>query len=766
MAGIAAGLGASPFCSGGGLTEAAVALACLLTLFVRRGGLGPAAAAVVLCLAVLVGLAAGDARLRAIDGTALRIAPGTEVRVGGSALTAPRTSRGVSRFVLDSDRGRVMVEALEVPAGLSPGDGVAVSGEVGSGADWFRPNLERLGLSMLLRAERVERSGSGRGGIEGALDAARGRAEDALLRGMPPREGALARGFVLGQDQDIDPQTVAAFRDSGLAHLLAVSGQNVVLLCLLALPILTLAGLGRRGRLAGLALLILAYIPLAGGGPSIQRAGVMGLAGLAALAAARPVSRLYVIALAAAVTLAVNPRAGADVGWQLSFAAVIGIALLAAPIAGRFTGLAGCGRSGPGRLLADAAAVTIAATISTAPLTAFHFERLPVASLPANLLAMPAVAPAMWLGMLSAALGQIWSGLAVPLNLVNSVLLAFIAQVASWFGDPSWAVLEVRIGSLAGLLALYLGVAALVALVLHLTRRVAGDPVELPPQERRDRKRRRVAAGALCALGLAALIWILPGSGRRGLAEPSPGGARIEILDIGQGDATLIRPYGTDPVLVDGGPPGGGVTAALDSAGVGRLEAVVATHADLDHIGGLYDVFDEFEVGRYLFDGTPRDLLSQARTAGVTRQMVSEGQVMRLGPLTLEVLWPPARGADFVPPSDRNDRSVVLLVSWHRYRVLLTGDAEAEAVPLSPGHVDVLRVAHHGSDDAGLAALLARTSPELALISAGRDNPYGHPTEETMAALEAAVPETLLTSRDGTISLVFDRSGVEVETGR
>jgi competence protein ComEC len=352
------------------------------------------------------------------------------------------------------------------------------------------------------------------------------------------------------------------------------------------------------------------------------------------------------------------------------------------------------------------------------------------------------------------------------LNLVNSVLLAFIAQVASWFGDPSWAVLEVRIGSLAGLTVIYFGVAVFAALGLHLTRRIADDPVYPAPRQRRERMLHRGAAGALCALGLAALIWFLPGSGRRELAEPPPGGARIEVLDIGQGDATLIRPSGTDPVLVDGGPPGGDLAAALDSAGVERLEAVVATHADLDHIGGLYDVFDEFEVGRYLFDGTPRDLLSQARDAGIGRQMISEGQEMRLGPLRLEVLWPPARGQDFVPPSDRNDRSVVLLVSWREYRVLLTGDAEAEAVPLDPGHVDVLRVAHHGSDDAGLAALLTRTSPELALISAGRDNPYGHPTEETMATLDAAVPETLATNLDGTISLVFGRYGVVVETGR
>src|SRR5256714_2389814 len=129
--------------------------------------------------------------------------------------------------------------------------------------------------------------------------------------------------MVLGEDDALDDRTRDEFRTSGLSHLLAASGQNVALLALLATGGLALLGVGRRGRLAGALVLVALYVPLAGAGPSIQRAGVMGAAGLVAGLAGRPASRLYALLLAAAVTLVLNPRATEDVGWQLSFAAVV-----------------------------------------------------------------------------------------------------------------------------------------------------------------------------------------------------------------------------------------------------------------------------------------------------------------------------------------------------------------------------------------------------------------------------------------------------------
>ncbi len=345
---------------------------------------------------------------------------------------------------------------------------------------------------MVLRAPRVDLTGGRRGGIRGALDRVRGRAEEALGRGMPPREAALARGFVLGQDDRIDERTVEDFRRSGLAHLLAVSGQNVVLLALLAAPLLALLGVPLRARLLWLSAVIAFYVPLAGGGPSIQRAGVMGLAALLATLAGRPASRLYGLLLAAAATLALNPRASGDPGWQLSFAAVAGIFLLAAPLRRAFAGAG----EGVRRAAAEGAAVTVAATIATAPLMAAHFGTVSLSSIAANLLALPAVAPAMWLGMIAAAAGQVPGFPLEPLNGLNALLLAYIAQIAAWLGRPGWASAEVDLGGGPGLAATYgvLALAVVAALRLRAARRLRSNS---PARFRRW----ALAAGAGCGRG-------------------------------------------------------------------------------------------------------------------------------------------------------------------------------------------------------------------------------------------------------------------------
>ena len=264
-------------------------------------------------------------------------------------------------------------------------------------------------------ADRVRLTGGRRGGLAGQLDRMRELAERGVNAGMSRGDGALARGMVLGQDEAIDEGVRQDFRDSGLAHLLAVSGQNVMLLAALALPLLAAAGMGPRGRGAALLMLIAVYVPLAGAGPSLQRAGVMGAAGIAAMTLSRPASRWYALCLAAAVTLALNPRACGDPGWQLSFAAVAGILILGPPLRRALGWLGGGGAViaeagvGAGLVdgLAEGGALTISATVATAPLLAHHFDAVSLAALPANLLALPAVAPAMWLGMLKAALGQL-----------------------------------------------------------------------------------------------------------------------------------------------------------------------------------------------------------------------------------------------------------------------------------------------------------------------------------------------------------------------
>ncbi|HEV2727574.1 MAG TPA: ComEC/Rec2 family competence protein, partial [Solirubrobacterales bacterium] len=284
-----------------------------------------------------------------------------------------------------------------------------------------------------------------------------GRAAAGIGRGMPAREASLARGFVLGDDEEVDEATKEDFRRSGLSHLMAVSGQNVTLLALLAMPLLGALGIPLRERLLWILALILVYVPVAGAGPSIQRAGVMGGLGVLATLAGRRSSRFYALAVAAVVTLAIDPGVAADVGWQLSFAAVLGILLLASPLQRGISVRLGKGLWR--RALADGLAMTVAATLATAPLIAFHFETFSTTALVANVLALPAVAPAMWLGMCAAGIAQLPGVPLEPLNSLNALLLAYIAQVADWCAAPEWAELSVHLNG-KGLLTSYLGLGA------------------------------------------------------------------------------------------------------------------------------------------------------------------------------------------------------------------------------------------------------------------------------------------------------------------
>lgn len=732
-----------------------------MLLVSRERSLAPVGFIVVCLAAGLVGLGLGGARMEAIEAGALDGRPGAAIRTSGFLVAPPKTSGGVTRSVLATPEGRVFLEANRLSDGIGVGGEIEVEGILRRPEPWQSGRLRFLGTAMVLRTDHARPTGRVRGGVWGMIDHLRRRAELTLAMAMPEREAALARGFVLGQDQDIPAKTVQDFRDSGLAHLLAVSGQNVVLLCLLAIPFLAMSGIPGRTRLLILAGLILVYVPVAGGGPSIQRAGVMGMAALAAAAVDRPVMRAWSLCLAAAVTLALNPLAATDPGWQLSFAAVVGIVLLARPIAVRLTGPGSDRRGSIRRAVADGFGVTLAASLATLPLIAFHFERVPVATVTANLIAMPAVAPSMWLGMAAAAIGQLIPPLAVPLNLLNTILLGFIAQIADWFGGQAWSAVAVGLDSVAelGLAYLLLGIISVGVLTalrrLQIPRGPEGvgvRPAFLIP---------------LVILVLGPLVAGLLAPGRRELPPPPPGGARIEFLDVGQGDSILIRPHGEDPVLVDFGPPGAGVMEALRSASVERLSAAVLTHLDLDHAGGVYEVLESVPVGTLMYDELDRPIEITARRAGSDLLPVSTGDRFRVGPIGIEVLWPPPRAStDRLPDSERNARSVVLLVEWRDRRILLTGDAESEEVQLSPGGLDVLKVAHHGSDDAGLPGLLAQTRPGLAVISAGADNRHGHPTEQVLGALEAAGVPILRTDRQGTVSVVLDARGTNTETGR
>jgi competence protein ComEC len=736
----------------------------------------PAALTALGIAALLAAAFAGHARQTALDHTALRPLFGQPLRIRATMLEPPRatTSGGERALVrLASGRGKGEVVLARVHrathtgwAGLEAGDEAMLGGTLQPLRAWDAWARARRAHAVL-RVRFARPTGRRRTGIAGVVDAIRRRAEAGLDGGLDPPEAALARGMVLGQDDRLTRAARDDFQRSGLAHILAASGQNVMLLAALALPLLASAGVGLRARLAAVLVLVAIYVPLAGAGPSIQRAGIMGAAGLVAAIAGRRASRWYALLLAAAVTLALDPRALEDAGWQLSFAAVVAILALATPLRERLTARG----VPPG--LAEALALTGAATLGTAPLLAHHFDRVSLISLPANLAATPAIAPAMWLGMLSAAAAQVAEPAARLIDALALYPLAFLEWLARASASLPGAAVTVHLDEwweVASAYALAAGAIAGRRRLRRAARRAwrrgrdavlpgmgdaAGEALDRAAPGRRRRSRLRYAGPILAVLAVLAAAALA--SGRTGGVERAHHGLVVSFLDIGQGDATLIQDRGRT-VLVDAGPPDGPIEARLRQSGVRRIDLLVVTHDQSDHEGGAPGVIAKHSIGLIL-DGAAGTrsaehaaLVRAAAARHVRRVAPERGQVLRVGSIRFGVLWPPWPPPD--PGGDPNHRAIVALASVGRFDLLLPADAESDVTgALALPQVDALKVAHHGSADPGLPDLLARLRPRIAVVEVGRHNPYGHPTAQALGALRASGTAVYRTDRDGTVRL-------------
>jgi competence protein ComEC len=741
-------------------------------------------------LLVIAGASLGHARLAAIDAPARALHPGDRLEAHAWLSERPRASRFGSSAELQIASGaakgaHVLARApvrFRWPGGGTPGTSLKVAGLLerphdSAGATFdYSAYLRRRGIAYELRLERLEPDGQPRSDIAGAIDSLRRRAETGVGAGLSSSNADLANGMILGEDQAISQQTLDDFRRSGLAHLLAVSGQNVMLLGALALPLLSLAGLGVRGRLVAVGALVAIYVPLAGAGPSLQRAGVMGGAGLAAALAGRPASRSYAVLLAAAATLALNPRVAGEPGWQLSFAAVIGIALLVPPL--RHT----LSRALPG-WLAEGIAVTSAAALATAPLLAHLFGSVQLVALPANLMALPVVAPIMWLGMIQAALGALGGPALVSAGWLGSLdgpLLAYLRWIARWFGDAPHGQATIGLRSPLSVAMAYVALASIAVALRTIARSVESRAPAWAAAWRRLPRRRRVATAT-------AVVAVLALTGWHFTAPPGPPHQlTISFLDVGQGDATLIQDPSGAAVLFDGGPPEARTARLIRNLGVKRLSVVVATHQSRDHQGGLHEVVRRFPVALFLDggDGTKdpdfRRLEAEVDARGIRREQARAGEMVRSGALTIQVLAPesrppaPSPGGPSAPSlgeprssGDPNERAVVAIVSEGSFRLFLSADAESPSLlPLQLPPVTAMKVPHHGSADPGLPQVLERLRPQIAAIEVGAHNLYGHPRQSTLNTLARAVPHVYRTDRDGTIRLTVSDGRVKVSTDR
>ena len=599
--------------------------------------------------------------------------------------------------------------------------------------------LRRQGIHVVLRASRF-RQVDRRGGLGGFADRLRGAIASSLAPGLAGERRAVIAGVVLGEDEGLPSELRDDFRASGLYHLLAVSGQNVAYVVVGTLLLAWLAGLSRWLGQAGALTALAAYVLAVGWQPSVVRAGVAGALTSLAWLAARAADRWYFLFIGAAVLLAVNPYALLEPGFQLSFAAVAAIFLLVPRFERRLEGY-----PVPARL-AGAVAMSLACGLATAPILWLHFGAVPVFSVVSNALAAPVVAPLLGMGLGAAALEPVLPSAAAALAALNGWLAAYLAWCARTVADLPHAQVTSP-GALA--------VLALLGLVLVAACRIR------PP-----RTGRILVLGAMSvALVVGWRLWL-------GGDDPPgpPRGLRMTFLDVGQGDAILLETR-EGAILVDQGPPEGDVDEQLADLGVTRLAALVLTHPQRDHVGGAEAVLERVSVDFVLDPRIRADsederaALAEARAREVPVVTARAGRTYRLGRLRLRVLWPEGPG---MPGADPNEYATVLLASYGETDALLTADAESNVtLPLRPPPVEILKVAHHGSADEGLPALLDLVRPQVAVVSVGTGNDYGHPAPSTVSALRSFPTLALYrTDRDGRVVIESDGSRLSVSEER
>jgi competence protein ComEC len=577
----------------------------------------------------------------------------------------------------------------------------------------------------------------------------RGRTERQLHRLMG-RHGPLADALLLGRRETLDRALSDRFAKTGLVHLLAISGGHVALIGAVFVLLGRMLRLSRNRVVWLTIVLISLYLAVIGAPASAVRSGIMLALALIATVLQRPSATMPIVAAAALAILAVEPMAALDIGFQLSFAGVLGILLLRGAMMARVP--AAWKKHPAARWLAESTVVSIAAFVTTAPVVAHHFGQVAPVSIVANLPAIPLTSLAL-VGIGAAAavepiappvarLVADGAGLALDaLTLVVDRALQVPGGHAA-VARPQWWLWA------AAALAVLLALDATARMRVHVRWIVAGMS----------------AAGAFLLLPLA--------------GSAADAGVEIVFIDVGQGDAVAIRTPAGRWLLVDAGERDDGWDAGerrvlpyLRARGARKIEALVLTHPHADHVGGAAAVMRGMEVEQVIDPGLPLgspvylETLRAAEERGVEWAAARQDRTLQVDGVELLFLWPAVDVLD--APADPNDISAVIRVRYAGFSALLTGDAPAWVEERLVAHyggelrADVLKAGHHGSRTASSGAFLDAVRPELVVVSAGVRNDYGHPHGEVLRRLDARGIPVARTDRDGTVRVAVEPGGAE-----
>ena len=637
----------------------------------------------------------------------------------GRVLEAPMSFRRPARYLNEG------VPDFEREAAL---DGITLLGSIKSG----------------LLVEVVER---GSMASERAADV-RAYVRRAVARRIAPRStlsAAIVAAVLIGDRSGLPDDVRLRLQAAGTYHVIAISGGNIAILAALMLVSFVPVGLsGRRAAFATL-IILLAYAEVVTAGPSVWRATLVAVVYLAARLLDHRSGPWQAMAVAGGLLVVIAPLDVRNAGFLLTFGATAALLNVVhrAPSRPRWLSW-----------LAASVVASAAVEIALLPVMAATFSRITVAGLVLNLVAVPAMAVVQIAGLVVVA-ANAFDGMASAAGWLAHLGAVAIVESARLVDVAPWLACRVPTPSPIVIAAYYVGLALLLL--------------------------RRAAWIRLAGLGGVIVGAMLIVTGVR-LADDVPG-LRLTMVDVGQGDAMVLQLAGRHALMVDtGGRPFGGgafdigsrvVEPALWARGVITMDALLLTHGDPDHIGGALPLLDDFRPGA-VWQGipVPRDVslqavLARAAASGIAVKERREGEAFNIGSARVIVLHPPA--PDWERQRVRNDDSVVLEVLYGDVAVLLTGDigsdVEREIVPrLIHAKTRILKVAHHGSRTSTSQELLDAWRPQIALISCGRANPFGHPAPDVVARLEAAGARVYRTDRDGEITLDTDGEHVVVRT--
>ena len=603
------------------------------------------------------------------------------------------------------------------------------------------------------------------------------RLGQAITSIMPEPEASLAQSLLLGRRGSLPESVSDAFVRTGTAHLLAISGLHLGILVAVVLTVL-LALLGRRHYLyVWLVLLALwTYALFTGMNPPVIRAAIMASTFLAAELVGRQKHAPTALALAAAIMVGIEPQLLWRTSFQLSVLAMAGLVFLFPPLrALLLQGTEWVGSKFGVRLPAtgaatDIVAATLAATIAVSPVCAGTFGQLSVVGVPVSLLTLPALPFAIGASSLAGLVALISPAVATPFAWLAWLFLTYIVKAVDIFAALPWAAIE------SGAVAVWITVAFYSVLCFtpvlwqRLRRRDEGKPTPRP---------------AATPVNSGWWPWALPplllaGALTCSAVMSAPDSLlHVIFLDAGQGDSILIQTPTGSTILVDGGPDGLDTCALVDSHipfWDRTLDVVVSTHPHADHLGGLLSVVQRYKTGLVLEPGLAapsllhEEWLRRISVASLNSEAVTQGCHLEMADGTrLEFLSPPSTPMTHTS-DDTDNNGLVLRVSYGDVSFLLVADIRAEAETQLVHRLgaklqsDVLKVAHHGSDSSSTYQFVKAVAPQVAVISVGEDNPYGHPHADVLGRLSDLSVDTVTTQDCGTIEFVTDGSQLWVTT--